>query len=155
MSCFLCERYRGKKIIHDSAAGCPYRAGAKCTRCLHRGHVSAECTALNPAHVRLPSTLEELIPVDARLRFNIVTHTPLVMPPELTDSMIDDINKVVIPDESDYKALGIFMKKHGIVVDEKVTKDTTKSRYAAIQRWGKAHGKRLVQQIHVECISTH
>lgn len=61
--------------------------------------------------------------------------------------MIADVNKIIVPDYSDYKALGAFMKKYGISVDEKVTKDPKKERIAAIKKWGVSHGKRLVQQV--------
>jgi len=145
MSCFLCERYRGKKgVIHD-AKGCPIREGVKCRRCNHRGHIDAECTAARCPYV-LPSTLEELIPADKRLLYKITTHTPFVVATP-TEEMIADVNKVVVPDYSDYKALGVFMKKYGISVDEKVTKDPKKERIAAIKKWGIANGKRLVQQV--------
>jgi hypothetical protein len=144
-SCFLCERYRGKKgVIHD-AKGCPFREGVKCRRCNHRGHIDAECTAERSPYV-LPSTLEELIPADKRLLYKINTHTPFVVA-EPTEAMIADVNKIIVPDYSDYKALGAFMKKYGISVDEKVTKDPKKERIAAIKKWGIANGKRLVQQV--------
>lgn len=144
-SCFLCERYRGKKgVVHD-AKGCALRSGVKCSRCNHRGHIDAECSAARSPYV-IPSTLEELIPADARLRFKITTHTPFVVETP-TEAMISDVNKIIVPDYSDYKALGVFMKKYGISVDEKVTKDKKEERIAAIRKWGIANGKRLVQQV--------
>lgn len=143
-NCFLCEHYRGKKdVVHD-AKGCPLRAGVKCRRCNHRGHIDAECTAPRSPYV-LPSTLEELIPADKRLRYGIKTHTPFVVETP-TDAMIADVNKIIIPDYSDYKALGEFMRKHGIVVDTKITKDKKEDRIAAIKNWGITRGFRLVQQ---------
>ena len=146
-NCFLCERYRGKKgVIHD-AKGCPYRAGVKCRRCNHRGHIDAECTATRcPAP--LPSTLEELIPADKRLLYKITTHTPFTVLTQ-TEAMIPDVNRIVVPDYSDYKELGAFMKKYGISVDEKVTKDPKKERIAAIKKWGVSHGYRLVQEVSI------
>jgi hypothetical protein len=142
--CFLCERYRGKKVVHDTK-GCAVRAGVKCRRCNHRGHIDAECTAAKSPYA-IPSTLEELIPTDKRLLYKIITHTPFhVATP--TDAMIPDVNKIIVPDYADYKALGEFMREHGISVADKVTKDKKEDRIAAIKKWGISQGKRLVQQV--------
>ncbi len=98
-----------------------------------------------------PTSLEELIPADIRLRYGINTHTPVKFQAPRSVDELPDINKLVIPETSNYKELGEFLESHNIKVD-KVTKDSREDRINAAKAWGVAHGYRVVQQASVATI---
>lgn len=147
--CKLCLKYKGKKISHGNE-GCALGASTLCRRCHHRGHLSVDCTAPQPQHER-PTSLEELIPIDIRLRYDIHTHTPIDFIQSRSVSDLPDINKIIIPDTFNYKELGEFLEKHKIHVD-KITKDSREDRIKAAKAWGVANGYRIVQQVTVETL---
>lgn len=148
-SCRLCLKYKGKTIIHDTE-GCPLGASTLCRRCHHRGHLSLDCTAPHPQWER-PTTLEELIPLDIRLRYKIATHTPIQYEsPEREHRELSDINTIVVPDG--FKELSKFVESHGIAV-KKVTKPSSKILLKAVKKWGVSHGYRIIQNVEVPTIS--
>lgn len=146
--CRLCLKYKGKSIVHD-AGGCPLGASTLCRRCHHRGHLAVDCTAPHPQWER-PLTLEELIPIDIRLRFKINTHTLIGFTGPREFSELPDINTIVVPDG--FKELSDFVESHGISV-EKVTKPGRKALMKAVKKWGVAHGYRIVQSAEIPTIS--
>jgi hypothetical protein len=137
--CPLCLKYKGKRISHGDE-GCALGASTLCRRCHHRGHLSVDCTAPHPQWER-PTTLEELIPIDIRLRYKINTHTPVSLGLR-SDCELSDINTVVVPDG--FKELSDFVELHGINV-EKVTKPGRKALLRAVKAWGVSRGYRIVQ----------
>ncbi len=137
--CSLCLKYKGKRVVHGDE-GCALGASTLCRRCHHRGHLSVDCTAPHPQWDR-PTTLEELIPIDIRLRYKINTHTPVALGPR-SPSELSDINTVVVPDG--FKELSDFVELHGIDV-EKVTKPGRKALLRAVKAWGVSRGYRIVQ----------
>jgi hypothetical protein len=145
MNCKLCLKYRGKSITHDDD-GCPLGASTLCRRCFHRGHLSVDCTA---KQCERPTTLEELIPIDIRLKYKINTHT-LIDHKNYDASMIHDINTIDVPDT--FKGLSEFVEQYGIVV-EKVTKPGCKALLKAVKAWGVARGYRIIQTMSVQTIS--
>ena len=145
--CPLCLKYKGKRIIHGHE-GCALGASTLCRRCHHRGHLSADCSASHPQWER-PTTLEELIPIDIRLRYKINTHTPVSLAPRMSTEL-SDINTVVVPDG--FKELSEFVELHGINV-EKVTKPGRKALLRAVKAWGVAHGYRIIQMAEVPTFS--
>lgn len=148
-SCRLCLKYKGKSIIHDGA-GCPLGASTLCRRCHQRGHLSVDCTAPHPQWER-PLTLEELIPIDIRLRLKINTQTAInYESPERDYDELSDINTIVVPVK--YEELCEFVDSHGIKV-EKVTKPGLKALMKAVKKWGIANGYRIIQKVEVQTIS--
>lgn len=150
-SCRLCLKYKGKSIVHDSD-GCPLGASTLCRRCHQRGHLSVDCSAPHPQWER-PLTLEELIPIDIRLRYKINTHTAIEYEcPQRSYDELSDINTIVVPDG--FKELSEFVESHGIKV-EKVTKPGRKALMKAVKRWGVANGYRIIQNAEVPTFSQH
>jgi hypothetical protein len=136
--------YTGDPKVDHGDAGCPLRPSSYCNRCCCRGHLPVECTKPNPQQER-PRTLEQLIAPHLRLQYKIITHTPIVYKTEITDDELSDINKLVVPET--YIELGKFVKKHGISVPRaSKTKPSEDDLLAAIYKWGKARGFRIVQE---------
>jgi hypothetical protein len=147
--CRLCLKYKGKSIVHD-AEGCSLGASTLCRRCHHRGHLAVDCTAQYPQWER-PVTLEELIPIDIRLRLGINTHTSIAYTnPERQFSELPDITTIVVPDT--FKELSEFVESRGIKV-EKVTKPSRKVLMKAVKKWGVANGYRIISNAEVRTIS--
>lgn len=149
VNCHLCLKYTGKSIVHTE--GCALSKSVICRRCHHRGHLSVDCTAAHPAWER-PVTLEELIPIDIRLRYKIATKTVINYNTERDFSELPDITTIEAPPINDYEGLGAFIKSYGIQV-EKVTKDSAKARTKAIKKWAVMMGYRVVHTLVVPTIS--
>jgi hypothetical protein len=147
-SCNLCLKYKGKRVCHG-IEGCTLGASTLCRRCFQRGHLSVDCTAPHPQWER-PKTLEELIPIDIRLRYKINTHTLIQYGGDRELSELPDINTIIVPDS--FKELSEFVEQHGIRV-EKVTKPGRKALLKAVKAWGVSHGYRIVQEVSVPTIS--
>lgn len=143
MSCTICLKYTGKLTCHNDE-GCPLSASLLCRRCHHRGHLASQCTH-GCAQWERPTTLEELIPSDIRLRYNITSCTRIPFTNERctpeAEHELASINTVVIPD--DYGQLSEFVKRHKIPV-EKTTKAAGNAFIAAIKEWGIKRGLRIV-----------
>jgi hypothetical protein len=129
--------------------GCALGASTLCRRCHHRGHLSVDCTAQHPQWER-PITLEELIPVDIRLRLKINTQTPIAYCGPRDASELSDINTIVVPEG--FRELSEFVELHNINV-EKVTKPGRKALLRAVKAWGVAHGYRIIQTVEVPTFS--
>ena len=102
------------------------------------------CTEAWPQWER-PTTLEELIPADLKLRFGIATHTPLTFNyprgMEGSETELGDINEIEIPEN--YADLKRFIDRHKIKV-EKVTKESHAACMKAVKAWGVTRGYRIV-----------
>ena len=145
--CSICLTYREKSIVHTD--GCPYAASAPpCRQCHHRGHTSPACTEAW-AHWERPTTLEELIPADVRIRYGIISHTPtsFVEPRgEATHKELSDRNTIVVPD--DYNELLKFVDTYKIKV-EKITKPSADICFKAIKAWGVTRGCRVITKTEI------
>jgi hypothetical protein len=99
------------------------------------------------SHWERPTTLEELIPVDVRMRYGIQTHTRIDFDKprgsEGTDKELHYCSEIIIPEN--YNELKEFVDRHKINV-EKVTKESRLACIKAIQEWGVSHGYRIVMQ---------
>lgn len=147
--CRLCLHYKGAANVLHGPEGCPIGASTLCRRCHHRGHLSVDCTAAFP-HWERPTTLEELIPLDVRMRLKINTHTEIKYTTPREESELPDINTISIPDG--FKELSEFADEHGITV-KKVTKPSKEDLLRAIKKWGVAHGYRIIQIAKIHTIS--
>ena len=144
MSCSICKKYNGVTISHGDA-GCPLATSIKCRRCNHRGHLTSTCGEQWPQWER-PTSLEELIPADIRLRYDIRTSTPIDYTKGRADDM-SEINTVVIPDpyvKGGYEELKAFIEKRKIKV-EKVTKESKEKCLEAVTNWGVSNGYRITK----------
>ena len=143
MVCKNCQVFIGKDIIHPNDE-CPHASSFLCRRCHVRGHLTRNCTENWPQWER-PTTFEELIPSDIKLRYGITTSTPICYPKARgepgTEVELNDINEIVIPE--DYNLLNDFAIKNKIKV-EKVTKPSLEKCIVAIKHWGVSHGYRIV-----------
>lgn len=135
----------GLTIAHPNNE-CPQAKSFLCRRCHCRGHLTRNCTEQWPQWER-PTTYEELIPPDVKLRYKIHTHTPLIFSEKRgssgTESELHDVNEISIPE--DYNLLNEFAIKHKIKV-EKVTKPSLDKCIEAIKSWGISNGFRIVIQ---------
>ena len=142
-ACILCKKYTGATVYHGDA-GCEFASSVLCRRCHHRGHLASMCTEAWPQWER-PTTLEELIPADLKLRFGIGSSTPLVFNYqrgiEGSETELGDINEIVVPEG--YAELKEFIDKHNIKV-EKVTKESRAACMKAVRAWGVSRGYRIV-----------
>ena len=100
MTCETCRLWTGRLEQH---AECPIRATLVCRRCCGSGHSTADCTHRNVVH---PTCLEDLIPQEAKDRFNISTYTAYIRP--LEPVQIHDVNRVDIINQD--KWIRDFMK---------------------------------------------
>jgi hypothetical protein len=141
MVCNLCLTYLGKTVTHDGG-GCEFGASTLCRRCHTRGHLTRDCSTAAPYEI--PTTLEELIPADIRLKYGITTHT--VFKPKFADpeDRIPDINRIEIPADPSYAELGAILEMYKIKVTDKVTKEPTAARMDALHKWATSHGYRIV-----------
>jgi hypothetical protein len=103
------------------------------------------CTEEWPQWER-PLTLEELIPPDVRIRYNIQSQTEITFPTKRgdpgTEREMDRINEICIP--ANYNDLIQFTKNHDIDV-ETVTKPPKENLVAAIKHWGVLRGYRIME----------
>ena len=141
--CVLCLKYTGVPVVHSST-GCPLGHSVLCRRCHNRGHLSSMCTEKWPQWER-PTSLEELIPADIKLKYGITTNTPLsfTYPRGIEGSEVElsDVNEMVIPEN--YNELKEFIEKQKIKV-EKVTKESKAQCLKAVKAWGVSHGYRII-----------
>jgi len=97
-------------------------------------------------------SLEELIPLDVRRRYNITTHTAIEWKTtrcEETAHEIAPINEITLP--YNYSAYKDFIEKRKIRV-EKVTKESLSACHKAVKAWCVANGYRLVRQDDIQHI---
>lgn len=143
MVCPNCSVLTGRQITHPNDE-CPQAASFLCRRCHCRGHLTRNCTEMWPQWER-PTTYEELIPPDIKMRYGIRTHTLLTFEEKRgapgTEQELHDSNEIVIPE--DYIQLNEFAIKNKIKV-EKVTKPSLDKCIEAIKSWGISHGFRIV-----------
>lgn len=149
--CQLCWRLEeasnpcGPTICHGTE-GCPWAAETLCERCDHRGHLDLDCTAVFPTR---PKTLEELIPLHLRLRWNITTHTSIKFSPKRSRSEISDDNTLTVIDTVD--GMREFIEKYGVKVDkEGPGRRGEDLLHDAIEDWGIRHGYRILYKQHIK-----
>jgi len=146
MACPNCKVSTGRELSHSNGE-CPQAVSFLCRRCNTRGHMTRHCKESWPQWER-PTTLEELIPPDIRIRYGITTHTPIVYDTNRgdpgTERELERINEICIP--SDYNELIKFTKKYNMNV-ETVTKPPKENLVAAIKTWGLSHGYRIVERL--------
>lgn len=144
MVCAGCKVLTGQEVTHPNKE-CPQAYSFLCRRCNHRGHMTRHCTEEWPQWER-PTTLEELIPADVRIRYNIQTHTEIRFEAARghagTEREMEGRNEICIP--SEYNDLIEFTKKHNMDV-ETVTKPPKVNLVSAIKHWGVLHGYRIVE----------
>ena len=75
MPCETCRLWLGVNKDHDA---CPLKSELRCRRCCGSGHSSSECT-LNSMQM-YPNYVEELIPIDVREMYGIMTQTQYIKP---------------------------------------------------------------------------
>jgi hypothetical protein len=149
-SCATCKKYTGRIVCHDEN-GCPLKVSLLCRRCHHRGHLASQCTH-GISNWERPTTLEELIPSDVRLRYGINTHTRVEFAAERgapgTESEHPLIRTEIIPD--DYTQKNDFVKRHKIPVEKtsnengKSYKPTEIACEKAICEWAVRNGIRII-----------
>jgi len=82
-----------------------------------------------------------------RYRYGITTRTPIDFDEPGDEGLsreLPDCNVLFVAD--DYEALGDFIKKHSIIVDAKITKDSKEERRRAVKQWSVQRGYRIVMQ---------
>lgn len=137
MPCATCLSWLSLTTTHDG--DCPVRASAWCTQCGCYGHRGVDChTAITWTR---PATLEELIPEDVRIRWNITTATRIQWPPtfnlEDAEREISDVNSIRIP--YDDREIRNFMKANKI--------HTTHKKICNLQElreWAVRKGKKII-----------
>jgi hypothetical protein len=103
--------------------------------------LTRDCTAT--VSCEIPTTLEELIPADIRLKYGINTHTTYNAKYNSED-IVPDINKITIPEDASYAELGRILEMYKIKVTDKITKETTAARLEALHEWAIARGYRII-----------
>lgn len=149
LPCKVCFQYRGENVFH-SEKGCPTAKNTKCRRCHNRGHFASDCKE-SYAHWERPTCIEELIPADLRIRFEIRMGTC----PEMVFSkprgfealheLANESNTIELPpldDKEFYDRAGEVIGLYNISVKTK-TKESKESRLKAIQEWCVNHGRHL------------
>jgi hypothetical protein len=148
--CATCKAWLGLSRVHTdkelSDGVCPVRASTWCSQCGCYGHRSSECS--EEMMWDRPRTLEELIPVDVRERYDIDTETMIQWTkPTMYDAEreIAEINTIEIRFREGQKDSKIreYMKQNKIVTVHKMDGNIQK-----LRAWAVSHGKkvRLVQE---------
>lgn len=92
-----------------------------------------------------PTSLEELIPADIRLKYGIITSTPFTIPyprgTEGSDVELSEVNTMIVPEN--YNELKEFIDKYKIKV-EKVTKESKVQCLKAVRSWCVSQGYRII-----------
>lgn len=137
MQCQTCLSWLGLHTIH--LGECPVRASAWCSQCGCYGHRSIDCS-IDITWTR-PATLEELIPEDVRLRWNITTSTRIQWPTKLSledaEREISDVNSIRLPYED--RKLREFMKANKIHTTHK-----KQCNLQELREWAVRQGKKIV-----------
>ena len=137
MNCKTCLSWLGLTTSHKG--DCPVRASAWCTQCGCYGHRSVDCS-IDITWTR-PATLEELIPEDVRIRWNITTSTsiqwasPLIL--EDKEREISDTNSIHIP--YDDRKIRDFMKANKIHTTHK-----KQCNLRELREWAVRQGMKIV-----------
>ena len=136
MVCQVCLSYTGISAEHlrDS---CPVIPTLRCRRCHCRGHTAADCGE-SWAHWERPTTLEELIPADVRLRWDITTTTELVFKAPRGAEGTDREHKIEIEVSRQDKQMRAFMRENDIP-----TTHDAESNLQRIRDWATRKGLRL------------
>jgi hypothetical protein len=137
MSCHSCYFYTGIKADH-SRETCPVIPTLHCRRCHCYGHTANECGE-SWAHWERPTSLEELIPVDVRERWNITTSTDLVFDAPRGTEGTECEHPIEIKIVEQDKAVRDFMMKNNIDTTRK-----TEQNLQRIREWAAQRGFRLV-----------
>ena len=147
--CTTCKSMLGLARKHEGA--CPVRASLWCSQCSCYGHRPSECDEAK--HVWRPRTLEELIPVDVRERWDIDTETPIIwhapscrpLTVEDAEREIADTNTIEIRfrEGKQDNRIREMMRQLKIPTVHKMDGNILK-----LRTWAVAHGKkvRLVQE---------
>ncbi len=135
MNCKTCLCYSGISVDHSAdSSPCPLLPILRCRRCHTRGHTAAHCGE-QWNHLERPMTLEELIPADIRMQWDITTSTDL----SFTEPRGERDCKFEIHVSRQDKVMRDFMKKNNI--------QSTNAAEANLQRirdWAMRSGLRLV-----------
>lgn len=159
LPCKVCLLYRGENVFHSSEKGCPAAKNAKCRRCHNRGHFASDCKE-GYAHWERPTCIEELIPVDLRIRYGIRMGTCPEMVfakprgAETLHELADETNTIELPpldDKEFYKKTDEVITLYNIPVKTK-TKESKESRLKAIQEWCVNHGRHLIHVIRATAV---
>ena len=89
MHCTICYTTLGIERSHAESELCPTRASFWCPHCSCYGHQASACDARIPSGIQRPVTLEELIPIELRERWNITSHTVIAHVPVLSLTLED------------------------------------------------------------------
>lgn len=143
--CTNCKQLTGRAVIHEEDQSCPLAKSLMCRRCHARGHMTSQCPE-QWDHWERPTTLEELIPADIRLRYGIQSHTRLeFMQPRGspgTENELSSVCTITVPD--DYNLLNKFIETRRIKIEGKVTKPSYQDCVKAVITWAQKHGYRAV-----------
>ena len=148
MFCAGCKVLTGREVTHPNDE-CPQSYSFLCRRCHHRGHLTRHCPDKRWPHWERPTTIEELIAPDIKMRYGIHTHTPIQFSSERgaqgTEQELNSVNEIAIPTE--YSDLLKFMNKYPEIKKHlpPSTKQKEESLISAIKHWGVLHGYRIVQ----------
>ena len=139
MHCQTCLSWLGLTTSHNGE--CPVRASAWCSQCGCYGHRGVDCST-DIAWTR-PTTLEELIPEDVRIRWNITTSTRILWssPNSLSldekEREISDANSIRI--QYDDRKIRDFMKANKIHTTHK-----KQCNLRELREWAVRQGKKIV-----------
>ena len=134
--CSTCFSFSGIRATHDRLQ-CPVIPLLRCRRCHTKGHTAAECGE-SWSHWERPTTMEELIPADLRVRYNIVSRTDLTFDLPRGAEGSEKERKIEIEVSRQDKPMRAFMKDHDIP-----TTHDTESNLQRNRDWSMREGFRL------------
>lgn len=141
--CETCFKWLGLRLRHEDGV-CIVRAEAYCTTCSCKGHIASECNSL-VTHVERPRTLEELIPLEVRMRWNIMTSTPIVW------RTTEDVSNTILlryhlkegPGKLGLdKTIRKYLRKQGITTGKSMNDNSLK-----LQDWATRNGQKIVYEV--------
>jgi hypothetical protein len=146
-ACSTCYSLLRVVCAHPENTKCPVRASFWCTQCACYGHSADECDDNDNDEDKgksgyRPATLEELIPEEVRLRWNIKTETRIQFMPARSLTL-DDKEREISPNntiELPYKDANIrsYMK-----VNKIPTGHSMKSNILLLREWAVNNGMKI------------
>lgn len=158
VECSTCRAWLKVSRLHADSH-CPLRTSAWCSRCSCYGHLPSECDTTQICMVDRPQTLEELVPEEVRLRWNIKTVTPIAWSPPLDTSLVTRETEIaasnslyiIYSSKGGWKngmdsQIRKFMKANGLANSSGHTKHAMNDNIKKLREWAVSQGKKIVFQ---------
>jgi hypothetical protein len=134
--CDCCSKIVSSETKHTLTA-CPVRAALYCSVCQIYGHSTFICPDKAAWTVRSPEFQEQLIPINIRKQYSIITTTPLTVKDVIEDQSIYP-PVIEVPEDKDGKYIRATLTSFGMPTS------TVKENKRVLEAYGALIGKKVV-----------